>query len=230
MADFSVNGQAECPHCGRAVQFAIGGDLVLRGGAPRGEAPTGFAYGGAPTGYALRWVQCPACKRVTIVLERQELPAEPVEQVIYPLCTQRPPVPAGVPAAIKADYEESALILPLSPKGSAALSRRCLQAVLVDAGKATKKTLSGQIDEVRPTLPAYLEEELDQVRTIGNFSAHPLKDTNSGAIVEVEPNEAEWNLDVLDDLFDFYYVKPAAIQRRKDLLNQKLIGAGKPTI
>ena len=71
---------------------------------------------------------------------------------------------------------------------------------------------------------------LDQVRVIGNFSAHPLKDTNSGEIVDVEPGEAEWNLDVLDELFDFYYVKPAAIKAKTDQLNQKLTSAGKPTI
>jgi len=102
--------------------------------------------------------------------------------------------------------------------------------VLVDAGGTKKKNLSEQIDEVTPKLPAYLEEVLDQVRVIGNFSAHPLKDTNSGVIVDVEPGEAEWNLDVLDDLFDFYYVKPAASKRKKDEVNQKLIAAGKPTI
>ena len=219
MADFSVNGQAECPHCARTVQFAVGGEMPLHD----------YTHS-ASTGYALRWVQCPACKKVTIVLEQEVPPADPMEQVIYPLCTQRAPVPPEVPATIKVDYEEAAMVLPLSPKGSAAISRRCLQTVLVDAGKATKKNLSDQIDEVTPKLPAYLEKVLDQVRVIGNFSAHPLKDTNSGAIVDVEPGEAEWNLDVLDELFDFYYVKPAAIKAKTDQLNQKLTAAGKPTI
>jgi len=220
MFDFSVNGQAQCPHCGKAVQFAVGDETPLRG--QRGL--------GKPTGYAIRWVQCPACNKITIVLEQGVPSTDPVEQVIYPLCTQRAPVPPEVPATIKIDYEEAAMVLPLSPKGSAAISRRCLQTVLVDAGKATKKNLSDQIDEVTPKLPAYLEKVLDQVRVIGNFSAHPLKDTNSGAIVDVELGEAEWNLDVLDELFDFYYVKPAAIKAKTDQLNQKLTAAGKPTI
>ncbi|MBA4365228.1 MAG: hypothetical protein C0398_04370 [Coprothermobacter sp.] len=149
---------------------------------------------------------------------------------MYPLGSLRDPVPPEVPPAIKEDYDEAAQILSLSPKGSAALSRRCLQAVLVDEGGAKKKNLGDQIDEVTPSIPAYLGEVLDQVRVIGNFSAHPLKDTNSGAIIEVEPGEAEWNLDVLDGLFDFYYVKPATSKRMRAQLDKKLTAAGKPTI
>jgi len=71
---------------------------------------------------------------------------------------------------------------------------------------------------------------LDQVRTIGNFAAHPDKDATTAAIIDVEPGEAEWNLDVLDELFDFYYVKQAAIMRMTDQLNEKLKAAGKRTI
>lgn len=219
MPSFSRGEKAECPHCRTTVQFAFGQEMRLGANAYT-----------APTSYTIRWVQCPACGRVTIVLLQDVPDSSPVEQVIYPLCTQRAPVPPEVPATIKADYEEAAMVLPLSPKGSAAISRRCLQTVLVDAGKATKKNLSDQIDEVTPRLPTYLEKVLDQVRVIGNFSAHPLKDTSSGEIVDVEPGEAEWNLDVLDELFDFYYVKPAAIKRKTDELNQKLTAAGKPTI
>ncbi len=53
-----------------------------------------------------------------------------------------------------------------------------------------------------PTLPGYIQKNLDIVREIGNFTAHPLKDTNSGEIIEVEYGEAEWNLEVIEQLFD----------------------------
>ena len=52
----------------------------------------------------------------------------------------------------------------------------------------------------------------------------------TGQIVDVEPGEAEWNLDVLESMFDFYYVEPARIQSRKAALNAKLASAGKPQI
>jgi hypothetical protein len=47
-----------------------------------------------------------------------------------------------------------------------------------------------------------LAEQLDAVRHKGNFAAHPTKSASSGDIMDVEPGEAEWNLDVLDGLFE----------------------------
>jgi hypothetical protein len=55
-----------------------------------------------------------------------------------------------------------------------------------------------------------------------------MKTTNTGEIVEVEPQEAEWLLSLLEQLFDFYFVQPARAQARRDALNAKLQAAGKP--
>jgi hypothetical protein len=78
------------------------------------------------------------------------------------------------------------------------------------------------------TLPSHLAEAIDGVRIIGNFAAHPIKSTSSGEIVDVEPGEAEWNLDTLEGLFDFYFVEPARLQTKKEALNKKLQDAGRP--
>jgi len=43
----------------------------------------------------------------------------------------------------------------------------------------------------------------------------------------VESGEAEWNLDVIEALFDFYFVQPAIIKKKKDALNKKLTEGGK---
>ncbi len=77
-------------------------------------------------------------------------------------------------------------------------------------------------------LPGYLAEDLDAIRNVGNFAAHPLKSTNSGQIVDVEPQEAEWILNLLEHLFDFYFVQPARAQVKRDALNAKLQDLGKP--
>jgi len=122
---------------------------------------------------------------------------------------------------------EAAAVLNTSPKASAALSRRCLQTVLRESGNATQHNLVDQIKAVTKDLPSYIAENIDAIRNIGNFAAHPIKDTSSGQIVDIEPGEAEWNLDVLDMLFDFYYVQPALAQQKRDSLNQKLKAAGK---
>ena len=52
----------------------------------------------------------------------------------------------------------------------------------------------------------------------------------TGAVVDVEPGEAEWNLDVLESLFDFYFVEPTKTAKRKAELNKKLKEAGKTEI
>lgn len=129
-----------------------------------------------------------------------------------------------------ADYQEACLVLADSPKASAALSRRCLQHLLRDHFKVKNGNLYDEIGQILPSLPSYLAEALDAVRAIGNFAAHPLKSTNSGEVVDVEPGEAEWSLDVLESLFDFCFVQPAVMQKKRDAINLKLDDAGKSAL
>lgn len=148
----------------------------------------------------------------------------------YPLTNGRPPVPSEVSEKIAQDYTESCLVLSLSPKASAALSRRCLQNLLREKARVTKKDLAKEIQEVIDSgnLPSYLSESIDAIRNIGNYAAHPLKSTASGEILDVEPGEAEWALDVLEQLFDFYYVQPAKLAAKRVALDAKLATIGKP--
>ncbi|WP_309831365.1 DUF4145 domain-containing protein [Paracidovorax wautersii] len=132
-----------------------------------------------------------------------------------------------VPAEVAKDFNEAAAVFPISAQASAALSRRCLQHVLEHAG-FSHKDLSKAIEAaIASGIPSYLAEGLDAIRNIGNFAAHPTKDKNTGEIVPVEPAEAEWNLDVLELLFDFYFIQPAVALSRTEALNAKLEAAGK---
>ena len=121
-------------------------------------------------------------------------------------------------------------MLPLSPKASAALSRRILQNVLREKFGIERSSLAQEIDNFIQLngVPSYLTDAIDAIRNIGNFAAHPLKDTHSGEIVDVEPGEAEWLLEVLEALFDFAFVQPKRLEERKKKLNKKLNGIGKP--
>jgi hypothetical protein len=47
-------------------------------------------------------------------------------------------------------------------------------------------------------------------------------------VIAVEPGEAEWCLEILEEMFDHYYVRPAVAAARKAALNAKLVAAGKP--
>src|SRR5262245_66577487 len=49
---------------------------------------------------------------------------------VHPVGSNRGPVSPEVPKPIAADYVEACQVLPLSAKASAALARRCLQAML----------------------------------------------------------------------------------------------------
>jgi hypothetical protein len=94
----------------------------------------------------------------------------------------------------------------------------------------TERDLSQEIDELLGSgkRPTHLAEAIDSVRNIGNFAAHPIKSTNTGEIVDVEPGEAEWLLDTIEGLFDFYFVQPEILKKKRAALDAKLKDAGKP--
>jgi len=140
--------------------------------------------------------------------------------------------PKEVPPPFSDEFEEATKVLLVSPKASAALSRRCLQQLLREMAAVKPATLDAEIQQVLDSraLPLYLAEAIDAVRVVGNFAAHPIKSKDTGIVIAVEPGEAEWLLDVLEGLFDFYFVQPIRLQARKDALNAKLSAAGKPPL
>lgn len=187
----------------------------------------------------LSYEHCPRCRKFNMRLlkghpnPQNELAMYEVisERVIHPKGgVLRKSAPSDVPKSMREDYNEACLVLAESPKASAALSRRCLQTILREHVKVKPQNLSKEIDEMLASkqLPEYLATDVDAVRNIGNFAAHAIKSTSSGEIVEVEPGEAEWNLDVLEGLFDFYFVGPAQSKKKRDALNAKLADAKKP--
>jgi len=182
--------------------------------------------------HGVQWMVCPECKRYLLRLTRQPVTGSLVNvSFLYPRSTARP-VPTDVPEPFRGDYLEASAVLGDSPKASAALSRRNLQHILREEAKVKHADLSAEIDEIlkRGTLPSHLADAIDAIRQIGNFAAHPIKSQTSGAVVEVEPGEAEWLLDVLDSAFDFWFVQPAILKLKRDALNQKLSNVGKPPL
>lgn len=173
---------------------------------------------------------CPECKKNIIELLHCRRNNTVMKIQAYPKGVSRSPISNDVPNEFANDYKEACLVFSDSSKASAALSRRCLQNIL--RGKAGIKAgaLSAEIQQVLDSkqLPSHLSEAIDAIRNIGNFSAHPIKSTNTGELVDVEPGEAEWLLDVLEGLFDFYFVQPAILQRKRAELDSKLKEAGKP--
>jgi hypothetical protein len=180
----------------------------------------------------VKWLICPECKKHVVGIDvHQPNGALVGSSIVYPKATSRP-ISADVPEPFSSDFKEASVVLSDSPKASAAISRRCVQHILREKAGVKKADLSKEIDEVLATkqLPSHLAEAIDSIRNIGNFAAHPLKSTNTGEVMDVEPGEAEWLLEILEGLFDFYFIQPAILKKKRDALNAKLAEAGKPAM
>lgn len=222
----------KCPHC--PISFSEKSEKIEKGS---------FYLGGdKKTGHwGVGSYRCPECEEFILFLQKgagcvsgpdgERLGIYPVTQqwLVHPKSAVMP-LPKEVPKEYTSDFNEACAVLQDSPKASAALSRRCLQHLLREKGGVKHSDLAKEIQEVIDSgkLPSYLATAVDGVRTIGNFGAHPIKSTNTGKIIDVEPGEAEWLLDTLEGLFDFYFVQPSILQQKRDALNQKLREAGKP--
>jgi len=212
-----------CPHC----------DIAFH--------DTWYSYGikdGIDGWDKIKVTICPTCGKATMRLLHvnrylaDSINTDPkeLEMHIYPRLSARTRCPPEVPDVFAEDFNQACLILYDSPKAAAALARRCLQHILREKGGVKKGNLSKEIDEVIDSnkLPSDICEQLDAVRNYGNFAAHAEENIATGEIIAVEPSEAEWTLNILEELFDFYFVRPERIKRKKDGLNAKLSSVGKP--
>ena len=174
--------------------------------------------------------QCPACHKM--IVQHVKIAPNDASQsafIIRPKGISRAPLSSDVPDQYAQDYKNACLILSDSPKASAAFSRRCLQNILRDIAKVRPSNLSEEIDEILNSkqLPSHLAGAIDAMRGLGNFSTHRMKSTNTGEIGEVEEGESEKLLDVLEELFDFYFVQPSNLHKERSLVDKKLQDAEK---
>jgi hypothetical protein len=222
----------KCPHCNTGIYqgfqtFQVVTAPVVLNLAKQAMAPE--------ITWTLLHQRCPECHDSIILLARKTISIawsdwQDFTFMAYPRSRTRP-IAKQVPDPYRQDFFEASTVPADSPKASAALSRRCLQAILKDKLGATKKDLYDQIEEViaLDKLPSHIAEGLHDVRKIGNIAAHSMKSTSTGTIVDVEPGEADGNLDVLESLFDFCFVGPALAAERKAALDKKLKDASKKT-
>lgn len=211
----------KCPHCTIAFHDNWDDKWLMRGNQAQN--------------WQYRTAYCPACRDIIIEVGPFDQVSHEVgpRMMIYPQGANRGPVPPEVPGPIAQDYIEACQVLPISAKASAALSRRCLQTILRAHGYRARD-LASEIDmllaeaDPRKAIPETLRVTVDGIRNFGNFSAHPITDITSLQIIDVEDHEAEWCLEIIEEMFEHFYVKPAAAAARKAALDAKLAAAGKP--
>lgn len=149
---------------------------------------------------------------------------EPLEYAaIRPAYASRPQ-PSYIPLALREDYTEACKIKALSPKASATLARRCLQGMIRDFCGISKNRLIDEINELRkrvddeqtpPGVTIETVEAIDHVREVGNIGAHMEKDIN--LIIDVDEGEAQALIELVEMLFDEWYV---ARRKRQDRLEK----------
>ena len=123
------------------------------------------------------------------------------------------PQPDYIPKSIVENYNQACRIRDLSANASAAMSRRCLQGMIRDFCEISKYTLAQEIDTLRKRVdkgegPKGVNHDtldaIDHVRSIGAIGAHMEKDIN--LILDVEPDEAQTLIDLIELLFEEWYV------------------------
>lgn len=219
----------KCPHCTVSIHASF----------ERAEITRNCIEGW----WAYSFMICPDCHRAIIQLNLRkntynkdgvlvELSPADTIRVVQPRVSGRPPCPPEVPVDFAEDYREACLVIGDSAKASAALGRRCLQSLPREREQVGPGDLAAEIQAVldKKALPSHLAEAIDGIRNVGNFAAHPNKSQSTGEVLPVEPGEAEWNLNTLEGLFDFYFVQPAVLEAKRDALNKKLADAGKPPL
>ena len=85
---------------------------------------------------------CPGCKKIIVYLKGVYWGSGMFiitrEFLVYPKGISRKPISPHVPEKYVQDYNEACLVLSDSAKASAALSRRCLQNILREAGQFSR--------------------------------------------------------------------------------------------
>jgi hypothetical protein len=219
-----------CPHCSTVVKFDWYSSNFFQ------ETTEIDKY------KKLEYASCLNCSELVVVLKKgtievyDDIGSEDInelewEKIIFPK-TNNFQESQDIPEVYFEDYEEAIKVISASPKASAALSRRLLQSLLRDEFGIKKRSLAQEIETFIELegIPTHITDAVDAVRNIGNLAAHPTKNENTGEIVPVENGEAEWLIEVIEALFDFVFIQPIKLERRRKELNLKLTEIGKPPL
>jgi hypothetical protein len=139
------------------------------------------------------------------------------------------PIDPLVRDPFRTDYLEAAAILDTSHRMSAVLARRILGDLLRKYGGHEQRSLTAQIDAFTKVghHPSALTDNLHHFREVGDFAAHTQEDQEQAVVIDVDREEAEWTLDLVDRLFEYFIVQPAKDEQIKTRMDAKIERAGR---
>lgn len=121
--------------------------------------------------------------------------------------------PVAVPSPVLEDYHEACLTEELSPKVSAALSRRCLSEMIRDFWQVQPGSLGDEFRQIKGTVDPVTWETIESVKRTGMIGAR--MDSEGAEILDTEPGEAKLLIGLIETLVQDWYV--ARQERRKRL-------------
>ena len=126
--------------------------------------------------------------------------------------------PDYIPLAIREDYTQACLIQYNSAKASAALARRCLQGIIRDFWKITRKRLIDELNAVQDKVARKLWGAMCALKDVGNIGAHMEKDVD--VIIDVTPDEADALIKLIELLLEETYIDQHDRNQRIDKVVQ----------
>jgi len=112
--------------------------------------------------------------------------------------------PVVLPERIIEDYREACLTLELSPKVSAALSRRCLSEMLRDFWRVQPGGLNDEFRQIKGTADPLTWEAIESVRKSGMIGAR--MESEGAEIQDTDPGEAKLLIGLIETLIQDWYV------------------------
>jgi uncharacterized protein DUF4145 len=192
----------------------------------------------------LRWMRCPndGCGQILVQAEtdtrytgNNNPQAQDIlrdKRLVVPQTSAARTLHPTVPDPFRQDYLEASLILENSPRMSAVLSRRIVGDLLEKYADRTEYNLAKRIDKFieDKSYPSHVRDNLHHLREIADFGAHTQTDQADGTIIDVDRDEAEWTLDIVDSLFDYFIVGPETDRLRREAFDKKMEAAGRKPI
>lgn len=121
--------------------------------------------------------------------------------------------PVTLPAHILQDYREACLIAELSPKASAALSRRCLSSMLRDFWQVQPGRLGDEFRQIKGPADPLTWDAIESVRKSGRIES--LLESEGAEVLDTDPGDANLLIGLIETLIQDWYV--AREERRKRL-------------
>jgi hypothetical protein len=176
---------------------------------------------------------CPECNNALIKITIFNIENGEEKVIEYPFTTGREILSDSIPEEMKNTFIEAVKVSKISNRAGVVLARLLLHDILVEQEFGTHKDSLNKIvnKAIESTkIPSELSKNLHLLRETGNKGIHKWENIKTGEIIGVESTDIETCLDIIEELFDFFYIKPAFIKSKRKKINEDLEKMGKPKL